>query len=102
MVDTKKVHDSHIEKLVETNIAIDKKTVELIDSISQLVKKIDSLVNIFDEASKHVLEVGEDKKILNLTDKVESLIEQNKTIAKGLLMLEQYVKSKTQYDRPSI
>ena len=78
---------------------LDKKSVELLDSISNLVKKMDSLVCIFEEASKHVLEVGEDKKVLELTDKVEALITQNETIAKGLLMLEGYVKSKNQFEK---
>jgi len=40
------------------------------------------------------MEVSEDKKISELTDKLEELLEQNKTIAKGLIMLEQYVRKR--------
>jgi len=94
-----KIDDSLVEKLVQTNVALDKKSVELIEAMHLLVKKIDALVNIFEEASKHVLEVGEDKRVLDMTDKVEALIKQNEIIAKGLLLLEQYVRSKNQFEK---
>ena|SRR3989344_1979799 len=94
-----KIDDSLLEKLVQTNVALDKKSVELMEAMHQLTKRIDSLVGIFEEASKHVLEVGEDKRILDMTDKVEALIKQNEIIAKGLLLLEQYVRSKNQFEK---
>ena len=94
-----KIDDSLIEKLVQTNIALDKKSVELMEAMHLLTKRIDSLVGIFEEASKHVLEVGEDKRVLDMTDKVEALIKQNEIIAKGLLLLEQYVRSKNQFEK---
>ena len=96
---TNKINDSLVETLVQTNIALDKKNLELMESMHVLVKKIDALVGIFEEASKHVLEVGEDKRVLDMTDKVEALIKQNEIIAKGLLLLEQYVRSKNQFEK---
>ncbi len=83
---------------MEHNIILQKKAVEIIDATNQLNKRIDKLLNIFEEASKHVLEVGEDKKILELTDKLEELLEQNKNITKGLTILESYVKNKAQFE----
>jgi len=84
-----------IDRLIENNLLLQKKDAELLTSINELVKKIDRMLNVFEEASKHVLEVGEDKRIIELSEKLESLLDQNKTIAKGLLMLEQYVRNKT-------
>ena len=80
-------HHDLVRALMEHNVILQKKSVELIDATNQLNKRIDRLLNIFEEASKHVLEVGEDKKILELTDKLEELLEQNKNITKGLAIL---------------
>lgn len=88
-------HKDVTEKLIEVNLALQKKDVELLHNIKKLTEKIDRMLNVFEEASKHVMEVGEDKKLLDLTDKLNDLLEQNKTIAKGLLMLEKYVRSKS-------
>ena len=88
-------HTDILDKLVENSILLQKKDAELLHSINELTKKIDRMLNVFEEASKHVMEVGEDRRIIELTEKLESLLEQNKTIAKGLLMLEQYVRGKS-------
>jgi len=88
-------HTGILDKLVENSILLQKKDAELLHSINELTKKIDRMLNVFEEASKHVMEVGEDRRIIELTEKLESLLEQNKTIAKGLLMLEQYVRGKS-------
>ena len=91
----KSSHKDVVEKLIEVNLELQKKDVELLHNLKNLVERIDRMLNVFEEASKHVMEVGEDKKILNLTDKLNDLLEQNKTIAKGLLMLEKYVRTKS-------
>lgn len=83
-----------VKDLSETCLLLQKKNVELLTGMNALTKRVDKLVNVFEEASKHVMEVGEDKKILELADKLEKLLEQNKTIAGGLLMLEKYVRER--------
>ena len=91
--------DSHHEKLthqlIEITVLLQKKDAELMGSVKNLIEKIDRMLSVFEEASKHVMEVSEDKKVAELTDKLEELLEQNKTIAKGLLMLEQYVRKRS-------
>ncbi|MBI4158842.1 hypothetical protein HY500_01130 [Candidatus Woesearchaeota archaeon] len=89
-----------IEQLIENNLILQKKETELMVNVNQLIKRIDRMLNIFEEASKHVMEVGEEKKIIELADKLEELLNQNKNIAKGLIMLEQYVKTKSQFESP--
>lgn len=89
-----------IEQLIENNLILQKKETELMVNVNNLVKKIDRMLNVFEEASKHVMEVGEEKKIIELADKLEELLNQNKNIAKGLIMLEQYVKTKSQFESP--
>jgi len=89
-----------VEQLIEHNITLQKKDVELISNVTKLIQKIDRLLGVFEEASKHVMEVGEDKRIVELADKLEELLNQNKNIAKGLIMLEQYVRTKSQFESP--
>ncbi|MBS3150635.1 hypothetical protein J4425_02430 [Candidatus Woesearchaeota archaeon] len=88
-------HNNLAEKLLENNILLQKKDAEMMHSVNKLIEKIDRMLSVFEEASKHVMEVGDDKRVAELTDKLEELLEQNKTIAKGLLMLERYVRQKT-------
>lgn len=92
--------ESLIEQLIENNLILQKKETELMVNVNNLVKRIDRMLNVFEEASKHVMEVGEEKKIIELADKLEELLNQNKNIAKGLIMLEQYVKTKSQFESP--
>ena len=88
-------HEKLTHQLIENTVLLQKKDAELMGSVKNLVEKIDRMLNVFEEASKHVMEVSEDKKVAELTDKLEELLEQNKTIAKGLLMLEQYVRKRS-------
>ncbi len=68
----------------------------LLELNSKLITRIDRLVSLFEEASKHVGEVETtEAKVSALTSKLETLLEQNKTIAQGLLLLEKYVRGKT-------
>jgi len=66
---------------------------KLIDSMTKLTNRVDKLVSLFEEASKHVNEVeSTEEKVRNLTTKLEELLDQNKTIAKGLIVLDKYVR----------
>ena len=89
-----------IEQLIENNLILQKKETELMVNVNNLVKRIDRMLNVFEEEYKNVMEVGEEKKIIELEDKLEELLNQNKNIAKGLIMLEQYVKTKSQFESP--
>ncbi len=83
--------DEIIHQLVENNLALQQKNIELISSIKELTKKIDDMVTIFSEAAKHIKE-GTDRPLM---EKLQNLLEQNKTIAKGLILLEKYVREKS-------
>jgi hypothetical protein len=71
-------------------------TSKLIASMDKLTKRVDKLVTLFEDASKHVSEVeSTEEKVRNLSTKLEELLEQNKTIAKGLIILDKYVRGQT-------
>ena len=69
---------------------------KLIDSITQLTNRVDKLVSMFEDASKHVSEVeSTEEKVRKLSTKLEELLEQNKTIARGLIILDKYIRGQT-------
>ena len=75
---------------------------ELLASLHQLTVRLDKMFSLFEEASKHVAEVeSSEAKITALSSKLESLLEQNKNIAKGLILLEKYVRGKSGLDTTS-
>jgi len=81
--------------LIRLNVELQKKNIKMLESMHALTQRIDNLVSIFEEAAKNVSNVGEDQKVRELTVKLEELLEQNKSLANGLLLLERYVRSKS-------
>lgn len=79
-------------QLIENNILLQKKTTELITSVNELSKKIDKMLSLFEAAAKSI-EQGEVEE--PLAKKIEALLDQNKTIARGLILVERYVRDKT-------
>lgn len=85
-----------VRHLLENNASLQKASLNLIETSTILIKRIDKLVSIFEDASKHVTDVElNDERLKNLTGRLENLLEQNKEIARGLILLEQYIRSKT-------
>jgi len=88
-----------VKQLALNNVTLQKISTNLLEENIKLIKRIDKLVSIFEEASKHVGEIEvTDEKIKGLAAKLESLLEQNKDIAKGLILLEKYVRGKSGFE----
>ena len=69
---------------------------ELIESNNKLVKRMDKLVSLFEEAAKNVGEVeSTEARMNNLVVRLDTLLDQNKAVAQGLILLEKYVRGKT-------
>ena len=100
----KEVHDHKEvkeEPKAQYNISVEDFN-KMLESTNKLVNRVDKLVSLFEEASKHVGEAETTEQRINeLTNKLESLLEQNKSIARGLILLEKYVRGKTEFTRPS-
>ena len=97
------VHSTEKPVHKETPELSSKQVTELIESTNKLVQRIDKLVSLFDEAAKHVGEVeSTEAKIVALSSRLESLLEQNKAIAQGLLLLEKYVRGKSGLSQPVV
>lgn len=100
---TKKVapkKDSHVAAYQKASVNMQKISVALLKSNHELGKRIDSLVKIFEQAAKNISGIEEgtqEEKIGKLSNKLETLLEQNKALAEGLFMLEKYVRAKTSF-----
>ena len=83
------------DDLVELNLELQNKNIELLNAMHTLTKRIDHLINIFEEAAKNLSNVEDDTRVKELTEKLENLLEQNKTISNSLVLLERYVKNRS-------
>lgn len=81
-----------INQLTANNIMLQQKMINLMGSINNLSNRVDKLVQIFQKAAES-LSKGEIKEPLHY--KLSELLEQNKKLAQGLLLLEEYVKKKS-------
>ena len=81
-----------IDELIKNNLSLEKASLTLLDSVNKLTDRTDRMLSLFEEAAKNIekLDVKEP-----LAKQLEELLEQNRTIAKGLLLIEKYIRDKT-------
>lgn len=90
--------NSHIEeKLLENLVALQKVNIDMSEKFDKLAKEISSLLVLFELAAKNFSKhstgkiTEADKEFL---DKIDKLLEQNKTIAKGLTLMEEQMRKR--------
>jgi len=90
-------HSRIDEKLIENFVELQKVMTNMADRFDKLTHNISALLHLFEVAAvsfaeKHAKgEVEKDKEFL---DKLNTLMEQNKTIAKGLTLMEEKMRQK--------
>lgn len=85
------------ETLIENNILLQRKLIDVVEAINKLVHQNEEMLGIFKEASKHVNDIEvKDEGLRPLIKKLDELLEQNRTIARGLLLLEKYTRERAQ------
>jgi len=87
--------EATMDLLLENTIALQKILTSLATELKALNKKVSELFELFEAASlsfKEAKEKGVGEIPTDLADKIDTIIEQNKTIAKGLLLLEKTVR----------
>ncbi len=94
--------DGSLDLLIENSVALQKVLTDVASSLNQLTKELRQLLELFKEAGKTLAEdkasqavAQEEKKAI--IDKLDTLADQNRTIARGLVLLESSIKEK---DRP--
>ena len=90
------------QELINSNIKLQTKLVDLIESnaetskqLAQTSKDISEMTQFFKEAGKYMVAETEDEKLKPLLNKISSLVEQNQTIMRGLILIQKYIKSST-------
>jgi len=82
--------EAMIKELLSMNIELQHKNTELVESINKLTSKLNNMVSLFEQAAKDIKQ-GTDEPLMK---RLEGLLDQNKNIARGLLLLEKYVREK--------
>lgn len=91
------------EKIIENLIELQKVHTNLAEKFDNLTNQITGLLTLFESAARsfadHPANIGteKDKEFL---DKIDKLLEQNKTIAKGLTLMEERVRERV-YGAPT-
>lgn len=80
-----------IDQLIKNSALLQQKSSQLLVSMNNLSKKMEKLIEIFEKAADYIEkeEISEP-----LSSKLTQLLEQNRKIASGLLLLEKFVKEK--------
>lgn len=90
---------SEISNLIlENTVSLQRNLVETTEELKNLNIKLTRILDIFDKASRTFqdsLEKGTETGVVELEKKIDALIEQNRIIAKGLLLLGQSTRSAT-------
>jgi len=81
-----------MDMLLENSIALQKTLADLGMSLRELNKKVSLMLELFEVAGRTIKE--KPARSSDLAEKVDLLIKQNKTIARGLLLLEKSFKEK--------
>ncbi|MBS3162834.1 hypothetical protein J4467_02815 [Candidatus Woesearchaeota archaeon] len=78
-------------RLIESNIALQHKMVDVLIGVKELNENVSSLVTLFKSAGEHIKSGKYEDPMIN---KLNDLLEQNKNLTKALGLLENYVKAK--------
>lgn len=84
---------SKLVELIEADKFLETKLIDLIKSNNELVKEISVMVGFFKEAGERMVAESDEEKLKPLFEKLNALLEQNKTIVRGLLLIQKYIKA---------
>lgn len=94
---------SDIDLLLENSILLQKTITKLAVELKKLNRKVSSMLELFEDASEAFKQSGgiavpeRTIETEEIVEKIDKLIKQNKTIAKGILLLEEsFRKQKTE------
>lgn len=84
------------ELLIENFVGLQRVMVNFSSKFEQLSDNIERLLEIFELSAKNHLQGGSKEGDVELLKKIDSLLDQNKTIAKGLVLMESKVRGRVQ------
>lgn len=98
-VDTHKVSSekSLEKKIAENLIALQKVNIDLAEKFDKLAKEISQLLALFETTARTFAKnapIGEYEKDKEFLEKIDRLLDQNKTLAKGLTLMEERLRER--------
>ncbi len=84
---------SPMDRLINSNIELQHKMMDVLIGVKELNENVSSLVHIFKSAGEHI---KTDKYEDPMINRLNELLEQNKKLARALGLLEKYVHDKQQ------
>ena len=88
-------------QLIQSNMLLQSKMIDLVQSNNSLVREIQTMVKFFHEAGERMIMETEEEKLRPLFERLNMLLDQNKTIIRGLLLVQKYIKSASPEETPS-
>ena len=90
----KKTEDVGIKKLIEISILSQQTNLTLIKSMSELSKRVDKLVTMFEKAANNVgdIKAVTQEEVEDVARRVQEVVQQNRDLAEGLPNLDGYVR----------
>ncbi len=86
-----------LSELIKQNIELQHKVTDLVIGVKDLTTEVKSMVNLFKEAGENIKSRKYEDPLMS---KLNDLLEQNKNIANGLLLLEKFVRQKSLTETP--
>ncbi|MBI5803804.1 hypothetical protein HY450_01005 [Candidatus Pacearchaeota archaeon] len=94
---TKKLSSELEETLVKNLIELQKVHTDLAEKFNSLTKEISQLLALFEVTAKNFsknIPIGEYEKDKEFLEKIDKLLDQNKTLAKGLMLMEERLRDR--------
>lgn len=88
---------SSVDLLIESNVQLQHKMVDVLLGVKELNENVSSLVSLFRSAGEHIKSGKYEDPLLH---RLNELIEQNKNLMQALAILEKQVKEKPSPARP--
>ena len=82
---------SAIDRLIDSNTQLQHKMADVLLGVKELNENVSSLVTIFKSAGEHI---KADKYEDPMINRLNELLEQNKNLAKALMLVEKFIKEK--------
>jgi len=86
--------------LIENFVGLQHAMTNLSMKFGNLSENIQTLLQVFEEAAKNFVQGPSKVDNEGMLKKIDSLLDQNKTIAKGLVLMEENLRSKPSYEEP--
>mgnify|MGYP001565319686 FL=1 len=85
--------DKILDQLIQNNLILQSKIIDLVKSNESLTSEMKTMINFFREAGEQMTMESEDERLKPLLGRIGELLEQNKAILRGLILVQKYIKT---------